>query len=42
MDTAHDSELKYHQDTWEGFLKLMTYGAIGVVVLLVGMAIFLL
>jgi hypothetical protein len=31
-----------HIETWNGFLKFMTYGAVGVIVLLSLMAIFLL
>lgn len=42
MNTAHDSELQAHQETWENFLKLMGYGAGSVVALLIVMAIFLL
>lgn len=42
MDTAHDSELQAHQEMWHGFIKLMSYGAVAVAVLLVLMALFLL
>lgn len=35
-------EMARAQDMWEGFTHLMKYGVIGVIVVLAGMAIFLL
>lgn len=40
MSDAHD--LRPHMETWHGFVKLLSYSIIGIVVLLVGMALFLL
>jgi len=39
---AEDQMLQQHRRQWHGFVRLMTYSAIGVIVILVGMAIFLL
>ena len=39
---ADDQMLERHRQQWNGFVKLMTWSTIGVVVVLVGMAIFLL
>ena len=40
MSDAHD--LRPHMEMWRGFLKLMSYSLIGIVILLVAMALFLL
>lgn len=40
MSDAHD--LRPHMETWRGFLKLLSYSIVGIVVLLGGMALFLL
>ena len=39
---ADDQMLEQHRRQWNGFVKLMVWSTIGVVVVLVGMAIFLL
>lgn len=36
-----DQMLKEHQKTFDGFIKLITYSTIGIVVVLAGMALFL-
>jgi len=41
-DLMHGHDLKPHVDTWNGFLKLMTYVGGGTVLLLVFMALVLL
>ncbi len=38
---ADNFDLRPHQETWNGFCKLMLYSSIGVVVVLVLMALFL-
>ena len=40
--TAIDLELERHRRTWIGFTRLMKYAVALVVIILVGMAIFLL
>lgn len=42
MATNDDEWLKEHRKTFEGFTRLLTYSTIGVIVVLIGMAIFLL
>jgi hypothetical protein len=37
-----DPELERHRDTWLGFVRLIKYGLTAVIVILIGMAIFLL
>ncbi len=39
---ATDTQYRVHRDTWNTFCKLMTWTIIGVVVILGGMATFLL
>ena len=39
---SDDKMLEEHRRTWDSFVKLMTWSTIGVIVVLVGMAIFLL
>ena len=39
---AQDQMLEEHRRQWHGFVKLMAWSLAGVVVVLVGMAIFLL
>lgn len=39
---AMDQELERHRETWIGFTRLMKYAILAVVVILGGMAIFLL
>ena len=39
---ADDQMLEQHRRQWHGFVKLMTWSTIGVIVVLVGMALFLL
>lgn len=39
---AEDTMLDEHRRTWSGFVKLIAYSLLGVVVVLAGMAIFLL
>lgn len=39
---AVDQELERHRDTWLGFARLMRWTLASVIILLVGMAIFLL
>ena len=39
---AMDQELERHRETWIGFTRLMKYAILAVVVVLGGMAIFLL
>lgn len=39
---ADDQMLERHRRQWGGFVKLMTWSTIGVIVVLVGMALFLL
>jgi aa3 type cytochrome c oxidase subunit IV len=39
---AMDQELERHRETWIGFTRLMKYTILAVVVILGGMAIFLL
>jgi len=39
---AQDQMLEQHRRQWHGFVKLLTWSVIGVIVVLVGMAIFLL
>jgi hypothetical protein len=38
---ADDSEMRSHQETYQGFTKLLTYSTVGVVILLVLMGLFL-
>ncbi len=38
---AEDQMLQEHRRQWAGFVKLMTWSTVAVVVVLVGMAIFL-
>ena len=40
MSDAHD--VRPHQEIWQSFLKLLGYSLAGIIVLLVGMALFLL
>jgi hypothetical protein len=35
-----DLEVQRHQRTWEGFTRLMKYGSIAVIIILAGLAIF--
>jgi len=37
-----DAELQRHRQNWIGFTKFMKYGTIAVVIILAGMAVFLL
>ena len=39
---ADDQMLQEHRRQWSGFVKLLTWSTAGVIVILVGMAIFLL
>jgi hypothetical protein len=38
---AHDFDLKQHEQTWHGFLKLLRYSVAGIAVVLLLMAYFL-
>lgn len=38
---AVNSEYRAHRETWESFCRLMTVGTISAVIILAGMAIFL-
>ena len=40
--TAMDEELARHRETWLGFTRLMKWTITGIVVVLAGMALFLL
>ena len=40
--TAVGDDFRMHQQTWEGFVRLMKYSTAGVAVVLILMAIFLL
>ncbi|MEX6508381.1 aa3-type cytochrome c oxidase subunit IV [Jiella sp. M17.18] len=44
FDTSHAAEMDYpeHEKTYSLFLGLVKWGAVGVVIILIGMAIFLL
>jgi len=42
MATREDPMVRAHKRTYEGFLRLLTYSTVGVVVVLVLMALFLL
>ena len=37
-----DAELQRHRETWHGFTQFLKFGTAAVILLLVGMAIFLL
>jgi hypothetical protein len=37
-----DAELQRHRETWHGFTQFIKYSTIAVIILLVGMALFLL
>lgn len=39
--TENNFDLRHHKRTYEGFLSLSKYLIVGVVVLLIGMAVFL-
>ncbi len=39
---AEDQMLEVHRRQWHGFVRLLTWSVAGVIVVLVGMAIFLL
>lgn len=39
---SHTDDLRSHQETWHGFIKLVGYSALGIAVLLGLMALFLL
>ncbi len=41
-DMSDDPLLREHQSNWKGFVRLMTYSTALVVLILVGMALFLL
>ena len=40
-DMSDDPLLREHQDNWKGFVRLITYSTAFVVLILVGMALFL-
>jgi hypothetical protein len=40
--TVMDPELERHRQTWLGFVRLVKYALTAIVVILIGMAIFLL
>jgi hypothetical protein len=40
--TAIDPELERHRQTWIGFIRLIKYAIVMIIIILVGMAIFLL
>lgn len=42
MTTQNDPMLRDHRRAYQGFIKLLTYSTIGVVVVLIMMALFLL
>ncbi len=39
---AENFDMRAHRDTWGRFTKMATYGTVGVVILLILMALFLL
>ncbi len=39
---AEDFDMRSHRETWASFIKLTNYGVVGVALLLIAMALFLL
>jgi|GEM_PF-2546897 len=39
--TAHDFDMKQHEQTWHGFLKLLRFSVAGIAIVLLLMAYFL-
>lgn len=38
---SDDDMLKQHEETWHGFLKLLTWSTVGIVIVLILMGLFL-